>query len=231
MKRIFTRFAAIASVGTALVFGSMAQAQGPMGGSAPASPRAQRIVIVNIAKVLRDYNKANFQGAEITKKRQLYVTQVQSLRDQLAAVNKDFQTTQNPDLKKKLQEQALGIQRRIEDIDRDAQRELTTLSNDTIVRVYKEIKGVIFDIAKTNNLDMVLCYPAASDEKDENSPQVAQLMLQTPALIPFYHSQMDITHVVVETLNKRYPSEKPSPVVPVSGPGGAALPKAPVPPK
>jgi hypothetical protein len=97
------------------------------------------------------------------------------------------------------------------------------LSNDTIVRVYQEIKSVIFDIAKTNNLDMVLCYPAATKPEDENSPQVAQLMLQTPALIPFYHSGMDITKYVVDTLNARYPSQKPE-VTPVSGTGGSPAP-------
>jgi Skp family chaperone for outer membrane proteins len=231
VKRIFTRLAALATIGVAMAITPAAMAQGPMGGGAPApapTPRAQRIVIVNIAKVLRDYNKANFLGAEITKKREFYVKQVQAYRDQMAAVNKEYAQATDPQLKKQLQEKALGIQRKIEDIDRDAQRDLTTLSNDTIVRVYQEIKSVIFDIAKTNNLDMVLCYPAASRPEDENSPQVAQLMLQTPALIPFYHQNMDITEVVIKTLNMRYPSEKPAEAV---SPAGGTTPKPPVPGK
>lgn len=226
MKRIFTRLAAIATFGVVLAFTSSASAQTPMGGGAPASPqpRAQRIVIVNIAKVLRDYDKANFQGHEITKKREVYVKRVQALRDQMAAVQKEYQSALDPNIKKQLQEKALGLQRQIEDIDREAQRELTTLSNDTIVRVYQEIKGVIYDIAKTNSLDMVLCYPAASNEKDENSPQVAQLMLQTPALIPFYHHGMDITEVVIKTLNVRYPSQKPPVSTPPVEPAGGTVP-------
>ncbi len=113
----------------------------------------------------------------------------------------------------------MAVQRKIDDVDRQAQRELTALSNETIVRVYQEIKGVIYDIAKTNNLDMVLCYPAASKPEDENSPQVAQLMLQTPALIPFYHHGMDITEVVTKTLNARYPSEKAPAIKTTSGTG------------
>ena len=193
MKRIFTRLAAIATVGAVIALTPVARADGPA-----TQPRAQRIVIVNIAKVLRDYDKANERGGDITKRRELYVNEVQKLRTRVADLNKQFTMATNPDVKKKFQEEALLVQRQIEDIDRTAQAELTKLSNDTIVDVYKEIKGVIFDSAKTNNLDMVLCYPAATRAEDENSPQVAQLMLQTPALIPFYHSQMDITHVVVE---------------------------------
>ena len=45
---------------------------------------------------------------------------------------------------------------------------------------------------------MVLAYPAATKPEEENSPQVATLMLQAPALMPFYHKGMDITHNVME---------------------------------
>ena len=214
MKRIFTCLAAF------LALTASAMAQAPAGAPAPAAtPRPQRIVIVNIAKVLRDYKKANDRGADITVRRQAYVDKVNKLREALAAVNKEFQASVVPEEKKKHQERALAIQRQVEDIDRDAQIELTKLSNDTIVQVYQEIKGVIADIATTNNLDMVLCYPAASKETDEMTPQVAQLMLQTPAMIPFYHKGMDITEVVVKTLNGRFPGVATAPA-PMGGTPG-----------
>ena len=230
MKRTFTRLAALATVGTALAWAPDAVAQpgaAPAGGApAAAAPRPQRICIVNMPKVLREYNKANFQGQEITENRQAYVSLVTGKREKLAEINKLFQAAQNPDQKKQYQEQALAIQREIEDIDRKAQTELTQLSNDTIVRVYQEIKSVITDIAKTNNLDMVLAYPAATKPEEENSPQVAQLMLQAPALTPFYHRGMDITDVVVQTLNARYPSP-PAKVTAAGGTGGASTPPIP----
>jgi Skp family chaperone for outer membrane proteins len=226
VKRTFTRLAALATVGTALVWAAAVVAQGtPPAGGQPA-PRPQRICIVNMPKVLKEYDKANFQGHIITEKRQAYVTQVSGKREKLAEINKLYNQSANPEQKKALQEQALAVQREIEDIDRKAQTELTQLSNDTIVQVYKEIKGVIADIAKTNNLDMVLAYPAATKPEEENSPQVAQLMLQAPALTPFYHRGMDITDVVVQTLNARYPSQKP-PVTAASGTSGKALPPPP----
>ena len=221
MKRFVTRLAALATVGAAAGLASTATAQ--PGAPAPQSQPSQRICIVNIAKVLRDYNKANFQGQQITEKRQAYVVQVNALREKAVEINKLFQTSMIPDEKKKYQEQALAIQRQVEDIDRKAQAELTQLSNTTIVAVYQEIKSVIKEIAEANNLAMVLCYPAASKPEDEASPQVAQLMLQTPAMIPFYHRNMDITEVVVKTLNARNPAPEVKPVsntVPAPAPGG-----------
>jgi Skp family chaperone for outer membrane proteins len=226
VKRFVTRLAALATVGAAVGFVPTAHAQPaapPAGGAAQPAPRAQRICIVNIAKVLRDYNKANFKGQQITEKRQAYVVQVNALREKLAEINKQFTVSMIPDEKKKYQEQALAIQRQVEDIDRKAQAELTQLSNDTIVQVYQEIRTVIKDIAEANNLDMVLCYPAASKQEDEASPQVAQLMLQTPAMIPFYHKGMDITDVVSKTLNGRHPSP-PAKTPEVSATGGMGTP-------
>ena len=236
VKRIFTRLAVLGAVCAAVGFASMAGAQGPSGsgagtpGTAAPAPRAQRICIVNIAKVLRDYNKANMKGHQITVKRQEYVTSVNILREKHAALVAAYTKANLPDEKTKLQADALAVQRQVEDIDRKAQTELTQLSNDTIIAVYQEIKGVIKDIAVTNNLDMVLCYPAATKAEDDNTPQVAQLMLQTPAMIPFYHKNMDITEVVLQTLNQRYPSESPpKSVVPAGGaapptPGGTGRP-------
>jgi Skp family chaperone for outer membrane proteins len=225
VKRFVTRLAALATVGAAVGFVPAAHAQGT-GAANPATPPSQRICIVNIAKVLRDYNKANFQGQQITEKRQKYVTEVNGLREKLVEIQKAHQTSQVPEQKKKLAEDALAVQRQVEDIDRKAQAELTQLSNTTIVAVYQEIKTVIKEIAEANGLAMVLCYPAASKPEDESSPQVAQLMLQTPAMIPFYHRGMDITEVVVKTLNARNPApeiKRPD----VTPTGGTAPPPTP----
>jgi Skp family chaperone for outer membrane proteins len=226
VKLNVTRLAVLATIGAVLGLAPLARAQE---GSSTAAPKPQRIVIVNIAKVLRDYQKANYEGSLITTKRQAYITRVNALREKLAAVNTEFNKAANPEVKKEHQKKALEFQRQIEDIDREAQTELTKQSNDTIVGVYREIKGIITQIAETNNIDMVLCYPAATKTEDENSPQVAQLMLQTPALIPFYHNRMDITDYVIKALNQKYPS--PAPIQPAgakeSAPAaGGALPSA-----
>ena len=123
MKRFVTRLAALATVGAAVGFVPAANAQPTGAPAAPAAPRPQRICIVNIAKVLRDYNKANFQGQQITEKRQAYVVQVNALREKLVEINKAHTVSMIPEEKKKLQEQALAIQRQVEDIDRKAQAE------------------------------------------------------------------------------------------------------------
>ena len=209
MKKTFAYLAAfIAFSGTSNIT-SPASAQ-PGAGSPPASPAPQpsrpRIALVNIAKVLREFEKANEDGKAITKQRQAFVDEVKPLREMLAQKSKLIQTTQVLADKEKLQQEAIGINRQIEDIDQRAQRTLGELTDKTIVEVYQNIKTVINDIAVTNNLDLVMCYPDASTKEDDLKPAVAQLKLQTPALIPFYHRGMDITEVVIVTLNRRHPA-------------------------
>lgn len=210
MKNKILKMTALAALGL-MVWGATtigAQQPAPMGSTpAPtAQPQRPRIALVNIAKVLREFNKANADGQTITKKRQEYVDRVKGPREKLAALSRQIQSTPLPAEREKLQKEAVVINRTIEDIDNEAQKTLGEMTDRTIVEVYQNIKTVINDIAVTNNLDLVLCYPDASSAEDDKKPAVAQLKLQTPALIPFYHRGMDISEVVVKTLNIRHPA-------------------------
>ena len=224
MKRTLTCLSALAAFAGIGLFESSAVAQmPPASGNPPATqPSRPRIALVNIAKVLREFNKANADGQAITKKRQEYVDRVRPMREKLAALSKTLQATADPVQKERIQKDALAQNRMIEDLDQEAQRVLGEMTDKTIVDVYQSIKTTINDIAVANNLDLVMCYPDASNADDEKKPAIAQIKLQTPALIPFYHRGMDITDVVVVTLNRRHPA--PPVVTPV---GGTAVPPKP----
>lgn len=204
MKRILI-LASVAALGSLIGFVAMTSAQSTPPAAQP-TPQRPRIAIVNIAKVLRDYQKAASDGKAITAKRQEWVNVMQPKRDKMAELSKQIPTTPSVTEKERLQQQALAINRELEDLERQAQKELGDLTDKTIVEVYQNIKSVINDIAVTNNLDLVMCYPDASLPEDDKKPAVAQLKLQSPALIPFYQRGMDITEVVVVTLNRRHPA-------------------------
>jgi sugar-specific transcriptional regulator TrmB len=161
---------------------------------------------VNIAKVMREFNKANADGQAINKKRQEYVDKAKPYSEKLAVLSRTIAQTVNPTEKEKLQKEAVAINRILEDMNQEAQRVLGEMTDHTLVEVYQSIKQVINDIAVTNNLDLVMCYPDSPNPEDDKKPVVAQMKLQSPALVPFYHRGMDITEVVVVTLNRRHPA-------------------------
>ena len=210
MKRIIY-LSVLAAIAGSVCYAAMADAQAPTPTAPPATqpapqPMRPRIALVNIAKVLREFGKAGADGKIISAKRQYYVDMIKPLRENLAMKSRLIQQTPDPVQKEKMQKEAMNLNRQIEDIDQEAQRTMGEMTDRMIGEVYHNIKTVINDIAVTNNLDLVMCYPDATTPDDEKRPQVAQLKLQTPALIPFYHRNMDITQVVVDTLNRRHPA-------------------------
>ncbi len=221
MNKLLVSLSAMVTLGLVAYWVSVIAAQQAVAVQAP--PQRSKIAVFNIAKVLRNYHKANFAGQEIQKKRQEYIVVVNSKRTELADKQKALSTATDPAVRDKIQKEALEIQRKIEDIDREAQKTLSQMSNDTIVRVYADIKGVVEAVAVANGFELVFAYPDASLPTEENTPAVAQLKLQTPAAMPFYHRHMDVTEVVIQTLNAKFPAPQVTAptdpnVVPVSNP-------------
>ena len=173
-------------------------------------PYRPKMALVNIAKVLKDYDKANAQGKAIADLRMGYLNKVNTLRTQLNEKNKEMAQAADAVKKEAVTKQMTELTRQIEDIDLQAQKQLGEMSNNTVVSVYKEIRETIAAIAEANGLELVMAFPDASEPKDMDSAVVAQLKLQTPALMPFYHKNIDITKYVIDTLNQRYPAPKAS---------------------
>jgi Skp family chaperone for outer membrane proteins len=168
-----------------------------------------KIGYVNVAKVLRDFDSANVAGAKITKRRQEFAAQVNEKRDAAARLTKEFDAAKDDEARRVLKDKIEAIDSEIKKIDAEAQKELTDASNATIVLVYEQIRTAIRELAEDRGLDVVEVFPAASKPEDERSPQVAQLMLQTPALMPFYlRSEVDMTQDVIDRVNKKYPPQK-----------------------
>jgi Skp family chaperone for outer membrane proteins len=234
VKKILICLSAVTACGALLWSDASIRAQAPVAPVTPApaaaAPAAQparpRIALVNIAKVLREYNKANYDGQNITKMRQEYVDKARPYREKIAEIQRKVQGMQNIPERDSLVNQGKSMQRSLEDIEQEAQKKLSEVTDNTIVEVYQNIKAVINDIAVTNNLDLVMCFPDASTPEEDKKPTVAQLKLQSPALFPMYHRGMDITEVVIVTLNRRHPAP---PVAMTPPAGGQAPAPAPAP--
>jgi Skp family chaperone for outer membrane proteins len=191
-----------------------AQAPGAPAVAAP-QPARPRIALVNIAKVMREFGRAKYEGEQINKKRQEFIDAAMKYRSAGAEVARKAQTTQVPEEKAKFEKEAIEYQRKLQDLEKDGQKALNEITDRIVVEMYQNIKMVINDIAVTNNLDLVMCYPDSSTPEEDRKPVVAQMKLQAPALFPMYHRNMDITEVVIATLNRRHPP----PATPIATPG------------
>ena len=170
-----------------------------------------RIAFVNVAEVLKGYKKANMDGDKITESRKTYFDAITEHRNRMNEINQELQKDIDARTKDELIAKMTKLQRKIEDIDRNAQKELGDMSNQAVVDVYKSINSVIADLAKERDLDCVQIFPGPASDTPITAP-IAHLVLQTPASYPIYlRKELNLTEEVIERLNSSKATTKITP--------------------
>jgi Skp family chaperone for outer membrane proteins len=218
-----------------LALAGASQAQPPGApGTPPAPPPAAgapaarpTIAVFNMAAVMRDYGKAKYQVYMLNKKRTDMSKDLVAWRGQYIQIQQDIQKQQVPELREQMSKQLLELARKIEDKDREINKVLNDDASAIISQLYDDIKTVVDKTAEMNGYHIVFAYPDAVTPEEMKSPMVKELKLKPPAAQPFFVAkQVDVTGVVVQTLNAWYPS----PPVPADAPPATAPSTTPVTP-
>jgi Skp family chaperone for outer membrane proteins len=217
---------ALALVGGYAVWGGWAAAQQPVNpgtnpvvrpvnatAPAPASPMTAsampgtRVAVVNINKVLKNYNKAQSLNAAIRNKVQGYAKLINDKKDEIQKLQTKLASPAiTPQEKENTEKQIVNLQRSLQDIDNDARKVIGKEQGDIAVQIFREIEGVIKAVATSNNFDIVLSYPDATDDAEMYTQENVVRKLATQAAMPlFYKPHVDMTKAVIDTLNLSYP--------------------------
>jgi Skp family chaperone for outer membrane proteins len=185
-----------------------------------------RVAVVNINKVLKNYAKAQALNASIRTKVQLYAKQMNDKREEMQRLQAELaKPTTTPKQKEDIEKNVVNLQRYLQDIDNEARKVIGKEQGDIAVAIFREIEGVIQAVATTNNFDLVLSYPDATEENEMYVQDNVVRKLAAQAAMPlFYKPHIDITTAVIQTLNARFPAPTAS-VAPVSGTAPAAAPR------
>jgi Skp family chaperone for outer membrane proteins len=186
-----------------------ASAQGPATQpmTSPGLP-GTRVAIVNINKVLKNYHKAQTLNAQIRTKVQAYAKQMNDLREQMQKDQAELaKPTTPPQQKEQYEKHIVNIQRQLQDIDNDARKVIGKEQGDVAVGLFREIEGVIKAVAASNNFDIVLSYPDATEDTEMYTQDNVVRKLAAQAAIPLYYKpHVDMTAAVIQTLNASYPA-------------------------
>ncbi len=237
MKRTSAYVTGLLGFGGMLLLAGVSQAQAPGGAppAAPAVPQARPTVAVfNMAAVMRDYGKAQYQVYMLNKKRNEMSADLVKWRSEYIKLQQDVQQQQVPDLRDRMAKQMLELARKIEDKDREVNRVLNEDATTIISQLYDDIKTVVDKTAEMNGYHIVFAYPDAVGADEAKNPMIKELKLKPPAAQPFFVAkQVDVTGVVIQTLNAWYPSPpvpkdaQPGPSTPTLTPTQPAQPKGP----
>jgi Skp family chaperone for outer membrane proteins len=206
VKRVFGYLSALAAFGGML---SVASAQPPAttGAPPPAGTTVRpTIAVFNMAAVMRDYDKAKYQVYLLNKMKIERSASKDKLRAEMIRLNQVLQGTQDPTTKSKLEKDMMEYQHKYQVEERDVNKFLNDEASKIISKLYDEIKLVVDKTADMNAYHIVFAYPDGVTPEDHASPFLKELKLKPPAAMPFYVSkQVDITGIVVQTLNAWYP--------------------------
>ena len=214
MKRVFVYLSALVGLGGSLYLASTAGAQAPAAGTPPppaaaapgASAARPTIAVFNMAAVMRDYDKAKYQVYVLNKTRVERSGNLAKVRADYIKLQQQLPAIVDPGQKEKAAKDLLELQRRYEDEERNVNKLLNDEASKIISKLYDEIKMVVDKTAEMNAYHIVFAYPDAVTPEEQANPYLKELKLKPPAAQPFYVSkQVDITGIVVQTLNAWYP--------------------------
>lgn len=227
MKRMSMYLSAVAAVGG---MAALAAAQPPAAGAPPAAPAPAAltarptVAVFNMAAVMRDYGKAKYQVYTLGKKRDGMSGDLNTWRGEFVKLQNELQLAKEPNVRDGIARKLLDLQRKIEDKGREIDKLLNDEASDIISKLYDDIKAVVDATAGMNQYHLVLAYPDAVTEEEKRNPYLRELKLKPPAAQPFYvHPQIDITGIVVSTLNKWYPAPEVPKDAPAPAPPGASV--------
>jgi Skp family chaperone for outer membrane proteins len=208
VKRVYVYLSALVGLGGAVYLAGTIHAQPPAGGP-PAAPAGRPTVAVfNMAAVMRDYGKAKWQVYQLNEERKGMSGDLVKWRADYIKLQQDISRAADQAVKDQLGKQLVEIARKIEDKDRDINKVLNDKASAIISGLYDDIKMVVDKTAEMNGYHLVLAYPDAVTPDEMKNPYLKELKLKPPAAQPFFvHPQIDVTGVVVQTLNKWYPSQ------------------------
>jgi Skp family chaperone for outer membrane proteins len=230
---------ALAGFAAMLALAATAEAQNPPAGAPPAAPPGQAapavnrptIAVFNMVTVMKEYKKAKYQVYLLTEKRKQMSAEITPLKAEYVRLQNDIQIQQNPAIKEANQKKMVELGRQIEDKTRDIDKRLNDEASLVIATLYDEIKTVVDKTAEMNGYHIVFAYPDAAGPEEAKNAYMKELKLKPPAAQPFYVAKhVDITGVVVQTLNGWFPSPDPPAMPPAANPpqtGQAAPPAQP----
>lgn len=212
---------------------SLAQAPGgappagaapPPAGPAPTAQARPTVAVFNMAAVMRDYGKAKYQVYMLNKKRNELSKELVAWRSEYIKLQEDIQKQQVADVKEQMARKMLDLARKIEDKDREVNKALNDDATAIISQLYDDIKTVVDKTAEMNGYHIVFAFPDAVTKEEQNSAVVKELKLKPPAAQPFFVArQVDVTGVVIQTLNAWYPSPALPADAPQNGPATPSL--------
>lgn len=235
MKRVYLCLAAV--VGLAVAGSATAQAPPAGAAPAPATPTRSdppRVAAFNVAMLMKKFDKWQYYAVTMENARITAAIELLKMRNEIAALQDKLQQTTEQKQREALIDQAKEKTFLFEKRERTLKDQLDADASKHLKELFADVNAVVAGVVESNGYDIVFAYPEATTKEEAESQNYIDLKLRATAAMPFYVAKrVDITEVMVATLNKHRPAPGAMPaklkmpdmkdlgpgVIPTSGPG------------
>ena len=212
MKRISLYAMAAAGLALAVYASGGLNAQAPPAATtATAVPRGT-VAVFNVARVMKDFQRWQYYAATMNDERQKRGADLAKFRNQILEKEAAIRIETVATKKQQFEGEMVALQRQFEDLEKSIRKEIDDKSAKHLQELFTQIRTVVERVAEVNGFQLVMAYPDAMTEEEMKSPLYYDLKLRPPAAMPFYVSpSIDITKVVVLTLNQNFAAPGPIP--------------------
>lgn len=215
MKRTWVILTGVAvlAVGVYVASPGRAQQQQPITAAVGAGGPRTRIALVNVASIIRNYEKfknanANIKSEALNLDATLKAKKQAILDRQTQAQNSAANLS--PEQKTQMAHDLRAMERDFDDQAADMKQHLQKEELELMVQVYRELEDTVKAYALSADLDLVLQYSDVPPE-EANNPNAVARRVGTPGTMPIYvNAGMDITNAIIGIMNQNLRTAAPA---------------------
>jgi Skp family chaperone for outer membrane proteins len=168
-----------------------------------------RIALLNITYVMKNCDECKDLQEAIKKRVAFYEERAKVSHGKIERLRQELAT---PGLavgkRDTLEMDIRAEQRTIEDEQTEAKRQLSQITNEQTLALFKKTQDAASRYAKAHNFDVVFHYCDDADEKETFSPSNVSRRLQAGVCMPLYWKpELDISKAVVGAMNTAFHAE------------------------
>jgi len=196
-------------VGAAFVTGASIPPKPRVGVDKPLAARAtvlgQKTGYFNMPKVMKEYKRAQFSVAKVNDTTRRALAHLNGMREMYLELKKQHEQTKDAEVKLRLSEEMMALQRMVEEIDREETKRRNQQAAVLIPEFYDEVHAVVVEMAHAHGLHAVITFPDAPSPAEAEMLQLKELKLKPSACQPFYlDPSVDYTDELIQRLNDKF---------------------------
>jgi Skp family chaperone for outer membrane proteins len=177
-----------------------------LAGQARAQSTGTRVAVVNIGTVFTKYDKATRFKSDMEATLKPYKDKAEEYKKNILAYQAGINDPQRKEKEKEAYAQAIrDLKRRLEDLDLEARKAIGGKQETHLIQLFREVSDHIKAVSLANGIHLVMGFGEPPDADLYTFANINRKLtgMDMGGSVPlYYHSSLDISEVVVASLNR-----------------------------